>query len=145
MMPGTAVAPRSKASEVDRLVSGLIDGLILMPVGLLMIIPIVGWIAYGLIAAAWWLLRDSQGISIGKKVMNLEVISKDGGTPTRDQLMKRNFTLAGPMIIFAIPLVGPLIGGPLCGLVFLIEGILVLSKGERYGDTMANTMVVKKG
>jgi uncharacterized RDD family membrane protein YckC len=141
MMPASAAVPRTKASNLDRFVGAFIDGIILVPVYIvLFFIPIIGWIVGAAIGTAWWLLRDAKGISIGKKVMNLEVVSKDGGPATQDQLMKRNFTMAAAAGLGAIPIVG-LLGSAIS----LVEGILVLAKGERYGDTMANTMVVKKG
>ena len=139
MMAGAAV-PRTQASHVDRFVAAFLDGIILVPIYIVMFfIPFLGWAISGAIGAAWWLLRDAKGWSIGKKVMKLEVISKDGSPATEDQLMKRNYTMAAGAALGAIPIVG-LLGG----LINLVECILVLAKGERYGDTMANTMVVKQ-
>jgi uncharacterized RDD family membrane protein YckC len=141
MMPEGAIVSRTKATHVDRFVGAFIDGLILFPVYLVLVfIPILGLAVAALIGAAWWLLRDAKGLSIGKKVMNLEVISKSGGPATQDQLMKRNYTLAGGAACGVIPIAGPMIGFA----VTIIECILLLVKGERYGDEMAGTMVVKK-
>ena len=145
MMPQGAVLARTKATLVERFVGAFIDAIILLPVylgiGFLTLpMPMVGGAIIAVIGAAWWLLRDAKGFSIGKKVMSLEVISKSGAPATEDQLMKRNWTLAGGAACNIIPVVGSMIGGA----VNLIECILLLAKGERYGDEMAGTMVVKK-
>ncbi len=145
MMPFAGALPRTKATMLDRFAGAFIDGIILVPIYFVLgfalaFMPMLAGLVTGLVGAAWWLLRDAKGVSIGKKVMNLEVISKDGSPATQDQLMKRNFTLAGGMAISGIPVVG-LAGSA----INLVECILLLAKGERYGDTMANTMVVKKG
>jgi uncharacterized RDD family membrane protein YckC len=146
MMPMGAAIARTKATPVDRFVGLFIDAVIMVPVyfvvgfALGMVSPMVAGLVGGLIAGAWMLLRDAKGWSIGKKVMNLEVVSKDGMPVTQDQLMKRNFTLAAGNAGSGIPFVGMFFG-----LIGLVEGILLLAKGERYGDTMANTMVVKRG
>ena len=141
MTPTGLAVSRTAASKLDRFVGAFIDGIILLPLALLYLIPVIGWIAFAGIGAAWWLLRDAKGISIGKKVMNLEVVSKDGSPATQDQLMKRNFTLAGAAACNVIPIIGGMVGGA----INLVECILMLVKDERYGDQMANTMVVKKG
>ena len=139
MMAGAAV-PRTQASNVDRFVGAFLDGIILVPIYIVMyFIPIFGWAISGAIGAAWWLLRDAKGWSLGKNVMKLEVISKDGSPATQEQLLKRNYTMAAGAALSAIPVVG-LLGS----LISLVESILVLAKGERYGDTLASTMVVKK-
>jgi uncharacterized RDD family membrane protein YckC len=141
MMPQTAMVAKTKATPIERFLGMFIDALMLVPVYLvLMFIPFVGWAAAALIAAAWWVLRDAKGISVGKKVMGLEVIAKSGLPATEEQLMKRNYTIAGGAAAGVIPFAGPLIGA----VVNLVEGILLLTKGERYGDEMAGTMVVKK-
>lgn len=141
MMPTGAAISRTAASKLDRFIGAFIDAVILIPIYVvLFFVPIIGWIIGGAIGAAWWILRDTKGLSIGKKVMSLEVISKSGGPATQDQLMKRNLTMAAAAGISAIPIVG-LIGSAIS----LIECILLLAKGERYGDQMAGTMVVKRG
>jgi uncharacterized RDD family membrane protein YckC len=141
MMPQGAFVSRTKATLVERFVGAFIDGILLFPIYfVLAFIPFLGWAVAALIGAAWWLLRDAKGLSVGKKVMSLEVISKDGGAASEDQLMKRNYTLAGGAACGIIPVAGPMVGGA----VNLIECILLIAKGERYGDEMAGTMVVKK-
>lgn len=146
MMPQSAAIARTKATLLERFLGAFIDGLILLPIyvglGLMsfMVPVLVTGAISAVIGAAWWLLRDAKGISIGKKVMGLEVISKSGAAATEDQLMKRNYTLGGGAALGIIPVAGAMIGGA----VNLIEGILLIAKGERYGDEMAGTMVVKK-
>ncbi len=141
MMPQGAIIARTKATLVERFVGAFIDGIILFPVYfILAFIPILGWAVAALIGAAWWLLRDAKGLSVGKKVMGLEVIAKSGAPATEEQLMKRNYTIAGGAACGVIPFAGPMINGA----VSLIECILLVAKGERYGDEMAGTMVVKK-
>ena len=145
MMPGTSAIPRAQATKLDRFLGYFIDVIILIPVYFVlgMFLPVVGSIALGglvagLLGAAWLLVRDSMGLSIGKKIMGLQVVSKTGGPATQDQLMKRNFTLAAASAVGGIPFLNIL------GLIGLVECILLLAKGERYGDQMASTMVVKK-
>lgn len=145
MMPQGALVTRTKATNFERFAGAFIDGVILLPIyfGVAFVTATISvYLApavVSIIGAAWWLLRDAKHLSIGKKVMGLEVISKSGGTATEDQLMKRNYTLAGGTLLGAIPMIGGL-----GGLINLIECILLIAKGERYGDQMAETMVVKK-
>lgn len=155
MMPMGAAIGRTKATPVERLIGAFIDGLIMVPVyivvavvvGILaatmsssLVISFLGGAINAAIAAAWFLMRDALGFSIGKKVMGLEVLSSNGGPATQDQLKKRNFTLAGGSAAGIIPFVGALVGLA----VYLYEAFMVFTKGERYGDQMAGTMVVKK-
>ena len=57
----------------------------------------------------------------------------------------RNLPLAIGQAFLIIPVLGYFLGPPIAGLIILIEGILILTQGERLGDRMAGTMVMKKG
>jgi uncharacterized RDD family membrane protein YckC len=130
------------ATAVDRIVATFIDGLIAIPIGLIGIIPIVGQIVSGVALGCYWLFRDAKGFSIGKKVMKLQVISKNGGPATPDQMTKRNIPLCIGAFLSAIPIIGWFLG-IVQALALIIELIFLLTKGERYGDQMASTTVVK--
>ncbi|BDC49657.1 hypothetical protein F183_A19730 [Bryobacterales bacterium F-183] len=155
MMPMTGTIARAKATPVDRLVAVIIDSIIMVPVylvvglvvgltGAILSSPMVaGFITNAVVAvigAAWFLMRDAMGLSIGKKIMGLEVVSKHGGPASQEQLKKRNFTLAGGQACVAVPFIGGLVAFA----VNIYEAYMLFSKGERYGDQMAETMVVKK-
>lgn len=154
MMPMGSAIPRTRATPVERVIGAFIDGLMMVPVyfvvgmvtGLLAvtlsssIIGFVGSAINALIAAAWFLMRDALGLSVGKKILGLEVLSANGGVPTQDQLKKRNLTLAGGSACGVVPYIGALASLA----VYLYEAFLLFTKGERYGDQMAGTMVVKK-
>lgn len=150
---GAAIA-RTRATPVERFIGAFIDGLLMVPVYLVVgvvtgilaatlsssLIGFVGGAINAVIGAAWFLMRDALGLSIGKKIMGLEVLSATGGPATQDQLKKRNFTLAGASAAGVVPILGAFAGLA----VYLYEAYMVFTKGERYGDQMAGTMVVKK-
>ena len=66
----------------------LIDLLPLIPVVVpLSFIPIIGAMLIGLIVSSYWLLRDITGASLGKLVLGLRVVGKNGmptSVPSRD-------------------------------------------------------------
>lgn len=169
MMPQPAPLSRIKATNFERFAAAFVDGTMLLPVYVAVMfatngIPYLGTAIVSLVGAGWWLLRDATGLSIGKKTFSLEVISKNGAAASRNQLIKRNYTLAAAMIFGGIPMTGLLNGGfvtskiiweigvlgvvPIVGkfggFVSLVEGAWLLFRGERYGDRLANTAVVKK-
>ncbi len=113
-------------------------------IGLFGLIPYVGNIFAGLLLTPYWLLRDITGASLGKLLLGTTVVRKDGQPATVGARVLRNLPLAiGPAFLI-IPLLGYLVGPPIAGLMVLIEGILVLTQGERLGDRMAGTAVMKK-
>ena len=113
-----------KAENGSRIVAYIIDALV---IGVLMIIPVAGWIA----GIAYGLTRDSlpflDGQSIGKKAMGLRAVTEDG------QPLTGNW---GPGIIRNIVLWIPLF--PLVELIVLLTN----EKGLRLGDQWAKTQVI---
>ena len=107
-------------------------------------IPIVGAVIAGFILLAYWLLRDVTGNSMGKLILGLQVVRKDGSPSTvRDRIL-RNLTIATGPALLIIPLAGYVIAPPVAGILILTETILLLAKKERLGDMLAGTTVVKK-
>jgi len=100
-----------------------------------------------LLAAAYWLLRDGLELSfmnkrsIGKNLMKLKVETTDGSEIDYMTSIKRNWTFA----LAYLPALG---FGGMIGFVgfilFIAEGVMVLSDGIRIGDKSANTRVVEE-
>lgn len=143
----TARATRATYQPADKLQRAfgyLIDCLPLVILGLVSLIPFVGVIFAGIIGVAYWLLRDIPGASLGKLAMGTRVASNKGGPASVGARVARNITIAFPSMVLAIPFIGYL-AGPACGVVIIfLEVIMVLGAGERVGDKIAGTMVVKK-
>ena len=107
-------------------------------------IPIVGAIMAGFVLLAYWLLRDITGSSLGKLVLGLKVVRKDGQESGTKERLLRNITLViGPALLI-IPLAGMVLAPIIAGLIGLTEAVLLLAKKERLGDMLAGTTVVKK-
>lgn len=140
-----------KAEPVMRLGSWIIDvvGLIvcLIPVIVVGLIPFVGWLIALLgipaVAVAYHLLRDIQGASLGKHLLGMRVVSKTGGEATNGQRVLRNILFAVPVACMILPIIGHIIGAFLGFAITVTEAIMLLSTGERLGDKLANTVVIK--
>lgn len=143
-------ASTGKADLSKRFIAGVIDCVIAVVIGM---IPFIG----GLIAAAYWLVRDGLEIefmdrrSIGKKVMKLRPVRLDGRPMDIATSVRRNwmFALGGVVqLLMFIPILGWLLMIPV-GLVALALGLLEIfkvvtdSQGRRLGDSMAGTKVVE--
>lgn len=143
-MPALGGAAGQRADIGIRIGACVIDCLPLFAISLLFgWIPILGIMLMGGVAAAYWLFRDYWGASIGKRVLNLAVVSKDGSPAQARQRILRNVPLAIPSALLVIPLLGWILAGPVGLGISIFEIVMLATKGERYGDTMANTMVVK--
>lgn len=124
------------ADPETRLLAAAIDLILyLVPILILpkiLIIPKAGWIGWFL-ASTYLLTKDSLffGQSMGKRIMNLQVIRIDTGHPAgfKDSVI-RNF-------VFLVPYLNILM--------VLVEGVLALTEdqGQRFGDRVAGTRVVK--
>lgn len=107
-------------------------------------IPIIGAVILGFVLFTYWLLRDITGSSIGKLILGLQVVKKDGFPSGIKERIVRNLPIAiGPAMLI-IPLAGYVIAPPIAGILFLIEVVLLLAKKERLGDMLAGSTVVKK-
>jgi uncharacterized RDD family membrane protein YckC len=140
-----------KADPILRLGSWLIDGLTLMVIAIPLIvvglIPFIGWIILWLgipvVLVSYHLLRDIKGQSPGKYLLGMKVIGKDGREAPNQSRVMRNLLFAIPPVFFILPFIGHFIGGLLMFVIVLTECITLLATGERIGDKIANTVVVK--
>jgi uncharacterized RDD family membrane protein YckC len=107
-------------------------------------IPFLGRIIMGFISAAYWLLRDFNGASLGKTVLGLFVVKKNGAPASTNDRIMRNMTLAIGPALQIIPLIGWFIAVPLTFVLAVTELVVLIVKGERLGDMLAGTTVIKK-
>lgn len=118
---------KPKATPVDRILAGLIDGFLCAAVGW---VPILGWIA----CIGYSFTKDALpflgGQSVGKKVMKIRAVTEDGAPLTG------NF---GAAAMRAVPFLIPCFG--------FVELFMLLTDKEtlRFGDKWAKTKVVKVG
>ena len=133
-----------KAEIGPRIGAVAIDWLISLPLVFIGFVPFIGMFI-GLVAAAYWLCRDLLRPSLGKKALNLEVVdAATGGRPTDQQLILRNLPFAIPSVVAMIPFLG-IVAGPDLGLVvFILELVMFITQGQRFGDQLAKTQVVVK-
>ena len=134
-----AIQPASKGKRIG---AWAIDWLIVSMIGIVAVF--VGTLA-GLAAVAYWLFRDINGASPGKSVVGLVVVSRSGAESTQMQRIMRNLTFAIPVLPLVVPFVGAAVAVPLSGIVFIVEGIMVLTSGERIGDKIGGTLVAERG
>ena len=98
------------------------------------------------VVAAYLLLRDVGGASIGKRIVGLRVVAAGGGEAGLGSRILRNATLAltpaakamslsTPSAAQAVELVGSLVGG--------VDVLFILIAGHRLGDRLARTAVVR--
>jgi len=145
----TAAVPELEAAQVAadkgiRVAGYLIDVLPAIVLGLFALIPIMSPIMAGLLLAPYWLLRDITGSSLGKLILRTMVVRKDGQPASTGARILRNIPLAlGPAFLI-IPFLGYFLGPATAGVTMLVEAIMLLSQGERVGDRIAGTTVVKK-
>ncbi len=95
----------------------------------IILLPKTGW----LFASAYLLIKDGlfSGQSLGKKVVNIQVIRIDTRRPSSfGDSIRRNF-------VFLVPYLNILM--------LLVEGVLLLTEehGLRFGDRIARTRVVQ--
>ncbi len=144
MSPGKADVGRRVIAYFFDVIIAWVPSLIFFPV------PPLGQ----LLGAAYLLLRDAlvyeltkveswRGKSVGKRLVNLEVVALDGERLTWERSAKRNLPLAlGSIALWLPPLLRELLTLAAAALI-LMEFVLVLSdpRGRRLGDKWANTEV----
>ncbi len=140
----TVAASGQVASVGARAGAYIIDALCTLLVGPLILVPVIGNFLIGLALLAYWLLRDVGGASIGKLLLGLEVRNADGTESTTGARLLRNITLVVGWALFALPLIGFLLGTPVILLMVLAEIIMLLATGNRLGDRLGKTIVVRK-
>ena len=138
-----------KADLFPRILAFMIDGLISwLPV----FIPFVG----AIFGSLYLLFKDGlmyqitqkdewKNKSIGKKIMNLEIVTVDEQLIDLSISAKRNLPLTIGNFIAIIPVIGWVIGPTLALVLALVELIVFLTDedGRRLGDKWANTQVIK--
>ena len=127
-----------------RICAYLIDCIPVVLLSFLNLIPIAGPMMCGFLVTPYWLLRDVTGASLGKLMLGLKVLNKDGSDSTTRQRVLRNVTLAAGPAFLIIPLIGIVLFAVIGGILGLIEIIFFLTQRERLGDRLAKTTVVKK-
>ncbi len=132
------------ASRGTRIAAFSIDLAILVVIGMFDFVPLLGQYLFALISAVFVLLRDANGASFGKSMLGCVVVSKDGNPATMKQKMLRNVIFLLPELAALIPFLGIFLGPIGFGTVACLELFVLLVTGERIGDQMAGTMVVKR-
>ncbi len=107
-------------------------------------IPIIGAMIFGVILLGYWLMRDYWGHSLGKIVLGLEVVKKDGSPADTKARVLRNVTIAVGPAMLILPVIGYVLGPVLSLICIVTEIIMLLVNKERIGDRLAGTTVVKK-
>ena len=129
----------SKVEVGTRFIAALIDAAIGWAVGF---IPVIG----GLIGAAYMLVKDGlfEGQSVGKKVMNLQVVNMEGVKADFSLSAKRNVIFAIPLLLMVIPILGWVVAPFLSLIILIIEALKVMNdpQGRRIGDNWADTQVI---
>lgn len=140
-----------KADPMMRLLSWVIDMLLLLvclvPIIIFGFVPFIGliiiWLGIPLVAITFHLLRDTTGASPGKSLLGMKVMAKDGAEAPNSSRVLRNVLFAIPAAFMILPIIGHVIGGLLSFALVVTELIMLLSTGERIGDRIANTVVIK--
>ncbi len=127
-----------------RVLAYLIDIVPLLFLALVHLLPVFGWMLYGLIHLCYWLLRDMGGASPGKMVVGSFVGDLNGGVSSTSQRMLRNVPLAIPGLLGMIPLLGIFFEFGVALFIFGGEAILLLATGRRFGDRLAGTDVFRR-
>ncbi len=142
--PGAGALAPAWAAKGTRAAGYLIDLLPAFLLVLFALIPFVGSVIAGLLLTPYWLFRDVAGASPGKLLLGTKIVGPGGQpTPTSARII-RNVPLAiGPFLLI-IPLLGYVLAPVAGGIVILVETILIITQGERLGDKLAGTRVVKK-
>ncbi len=139
------------ADRGRRIVAATVDGVIAFFVS---VVPLIG----GLVAAAYMLVRDGLDVpflphqSLGKKLLGIQAVGRDGRPLDLGQSVARNMTL-GVAFVASFFTILPVIGNTVAvvmglfgGVLGIIELVLILvdPQNRRLGDKMADTHVILK-
>lgn len=102
-------------------------------------LPKAGFLA----GVGYMLIGDglSGGRSLGKRLLGLVVLDKEGSACKIKESILRNMIPAGGIILWKVPLIGWLLTAALFALEFII--LVGSPEGKRIGDEIANTRVVE--
>ena len=138
------VSPTVVADKWLRVAGYLIDVLPAVLLGLVAFIPVVGLIFAGLLLIPYWLLRDVAGASLGKLLLGMKIAQKDGAPAPVGARVLRNLPLILGPVCMLIPFLGYMLAPPVALTAILVEEILLLSQGNRLGDRLAGTVILRK-
>ncbi len=137
-----------KVNFMPRFLAAVLDGVIALFPSL---IPVLG----AIISSAYLLLKDGimyrvtgdedwKNKSIGKKLLNLEVVRLDGEDVDLMTSVKRNIPLTIGSFIAIIPILGWIIGPVVALILAVLELIIYLTdkNGRRLGDRWGKTQVI---
>jgi uncharacterized RDD family membrane protein YckC len=130
------------ATSDRRFAAWCIDCAVLAAIFLLLGLRLNVWTGRAsLVATTYMLLRDIARASVGKLALGMRVVGKDGQPASVAERLLRNTTLA------LAPALSSVMNYGLAGLVpdtaIMVESLFLLSKGERIGDRIAGTIVVR--
>lgn len=126
------------AGPLLRVVARTIDLIIILAVA--ESLPRSGWLA----GIGYVLIGDGLmgGMSIGKKLTGISVISVEGKAASIKDSIIRNMTLGLALLLWRIPFVGWIAGGLVAGFEFVL--MIGSKEGRRLGDEIAKTLVVQR-
>lgn len=131
-------------------------GASLLGIGIRLLLGLLKWtVIFGILGGYFVFLQRGDGQTLGKSIMDVSVVSTDGGAATRNQLIKRTAVLIAPFpVIYLMVVVGTVISvlglfvDPiafvlLLGWLVVEAAVMVVRDGSRLGDSIANTAVVE--
>lgn len=144
-----------KPDTVKRFLAKFLDALVALVLFWLVVAIIPGWTLASLlgaiVAGAYWLVCDGLELefmrhrSLGKRLLGLGVVRKDGGTMDIEASVRRNWMFA--IGWFSQPLglgLGMLVSLLALGLfVYEVYKVLTEDDGHRWGDELAGTRVIE--
>jgi uncharacterized RDD family membrane protein YckC len=135
--------PILPASRGRRFVGLMIDEVLTWPFGFLLVIPILGQEVLAFVVLVFWFLRDMNGKSLGKALAGTSIVNHLGAPATARQRFVRNIPFALPILLLFVPLTGVPVAYFFQGIAFMAEAGAVIFTGERLGDKLAGTIVIK--
>lgn len=129
---------RNRAGLLVRCVARAVD--FILVAAAMELLPISGWLG----GVLYILISDGimEGRSLGKRIVGLRVLTKDGMPCSIRSSMLRNSTLAAGLLLFRIPYLGWI-----CMLVVLAVELMMMFGSEehaRTGDEIAGTYVIEE-
>jgi len=140
----------SPASNItgQRIVAFVIDAVIIVvSAGMIgYTVQLAGIRAWGggwLVTAVGLLLKDIFGASPGKFIVGLRVVGKDAKDTNFGRRLARNVPLALAPAVADIPVLNNAIVGLTATFIACVDGVFLLLQGDRIGDKIAGTSVVR--
>lgn len=149
---GPASTPAATAGLGARIGARLLDALLVgIPVSLLLALlgfggafggfGVRGWVANALVSVAWFgyfvYFESNSGATLGKRLLNLRVVTADGTFPSMEDAAKRNVW----MLFGLVPFVGGLLS--LIAVIAIIVTISSSPHSRGKHDEFAGTAVMR--